>query len=167
MTTKTSRKRKKAKRAPLKIDPRRAPPALVCAIADGVEQYAHAHALGSGHAFAGYVPATLSPAAGTVPTTTSYPLQALKWNVRASEASLIITADAVLFGRALAAREYAQRWSKPWLQVWPADFDAARLRRWLQTHAIRVLHVTGPASYQAPTIESFVDTVMAQVWVAG
>ncbi len=161
------RKRKKAKRAALVIDRSLPAPALVCARAEGVEEFAARCAVGGGHACVGYVPSTQKAVAGNLPTTTEYPLQALKWNVRASEASLIITADSQPFGRARAAREYAERWSKPWLQVWPADFDAARLRQWLRTHAIRVLHVTGPASYQAPAIESFVAKVMGEVWAAG
>ncbi len=163
MTSRSARKRKKAKRPALVIDHKLPGPALVCARADGVETFAASCAIAGGHACVGYVPSTQKPQPGNLPTTTSYPLQAVKWNVRASQANLLITADAQLFGRARAAREYAERWSKPWFQVWPATFDAARLRTWLRTHAIRVLHVTGPASYQAPAIEAFVATVMEEV----
>lgn len=167
MTTRPARKRKKAKRPALVIDRSLPAPAIVCARADGVESFAAGSAVAAGHACAGYVPNTQKLQPGNLPTPTDYPLQAVKWNVRASQANLIITADVQLFGRARAAREYAERWSKPWLQVWPSTFDATRLREWLRTHAIRVLHVTGPASYQAPAIEAFVTAVMGEVWAAG
>jgi|CXWL01.1.fsa_nt_gi hypothetical protein len=160
-----STRKKKPKRPPLVIDPKLPRPALVGALAEGVEATARASALRAGHAVAGYVPLATKPPPGCICTTTAYAPQALKWNVKASEASLLISADATLFGRALQARQWSTRYSRPWLQVWPAIFDAARLQEWLRTHAIARLHVTGPASYQAPGLEPFVEQVLQSIWL--
>ena len=164
MKTRPARKRKKARRAPLVIDRSLPRPALVCALADGVEAIAHAHATASGHAYAGYVPLAQALRVGNIATTTQYAPQAIKWNVRASDATLILTADANLFGRARHAQLWSARYRKPWLHLWPAVFDTARFQQWLHTHSVSVLHLTGPASYQAPALGGFVEQIMNALW---
>jgi len=83
--------------------------------------------------------------------------------VHAAQASLILTADATLFGRALQTQEWCIRYRKNWLHLWPGCPDQARLEEWLRTHNVRLLHVTGPASWQAPNLSDFVADIMSRV----
>ncbi len=159
----SSKRKKKAKRAKLSIDLKLPRPAIVGASADGVEAQARDHALAAGHAVTGYVPLNQHLRPGELNTRTVFATQALKWNVHAAGATLILTANAVLFGRAKMAKEWCGRYRKPWLHLWPGCDEEARLEEWLRTHDVAVLHVTGPASWQAPALSNFVTATMQRV----
>ena len=95
-------------------------------------------------------------------TPTSDPAQRTEWNVRASDAVLIITGHdglAASQGTALGG-ELAKRYGKPLLVTGLDDADAvARTRRWLddllhqhQNHEAFALGIGGPRESEAPGI---------------
>lgn len=85
-------------------------------------------------------------------TPSADPAQRTEWNVRDSDATLVITGDGPSPGTELT-REIAHRLGKP-LHVCaaasPADVDA--VRRWLRVHGVRALNVAGPRESESPGI---------------
>jgi hypothetical protein len=98
-------------------------------------------------------------------TPDSDPKQRTEWNVRDSDATLILTRSVANSpGTALAVR-LAQNYARPHLVV---DIDAARaanrIRAWLREHpTIRALNIGGPRESQAPGIYRAVQTLLTKV----
>jgi hypothetical protein len=87
-------------------------------------------------------------------TPESRPGQRTEWNVRDSDATLVIChgEPAPESGTAYTV-EMAERHGRPWLLVDPGDADAvARVRRWLDAAMPRTLNVAGPRESQQPGI---------------
>jgi len=75
-----------------------------------------------------------------------------RWNVRDSDATLIIAREPLQGGTALTA-EIAQSLDRPCLVVAPSTSgNVTRVRKWIDTHSIRVLNVAGPRESSEPGI---------------
>lgn len=100
-------------------------------------------------------------------TPDSEPAQRTEWNVRDSDATLILHRGSLSGGTALTA-ELARRYGRPLLQV---DLDAGRptaalaaeIRSWLQGQGVRVLNVAGPRESQAPGIGAAASALLRRV----
>ena len=134
-------------------------PTLVTAQTPGVEALALAAARALGLAHAGFVPSgTRNPGDTFEATPTRHPSQPLKWNVRFAEATVVVTPDATLFGRARLAVEWCRRYRRPWLHLYPGSHDAAQLTEWLRTRPLKSLHLTGALAHQAERLEALVES---------
>lgn len=146
----SSKARRKQKRPALVAPAGARQPVLIGAGASGVEAQVRERAPTHALAVVGYYcPASIVGAPGLVPTPTGHPAQALKWNTRAADATLLLAPDERLYGRARAAQDWCQRYRKRWLLLTPQSFDADRLRGWLRTLPPKRLQITGPLAHQA------------------
>jgi hypothetical protein len=92
--------------------------------------------------------------------------QRTEWNVRDSDATLIL-ARAPLTGGTALTRDLAERLGKPWLILDPAATDSSdRLRDWLAAHRVEVLNIAGPRESQEPGIGEEVRRFLAAFFVA-
>jgi hypothetical protein len=89
--------------------------------------------------------------------------QRTRWNVRDSNATLIISLSSELTGRSLAAQEWANKMNRPCLHVYPWSDWRAQLRIFTETHPIEVLNVAGPRLSGARNIEQFVGEVLDEM----
>lgn len=89
--------------------------------------------------------------------------QRTQWNVRDSDATLIISLLAELTGGTLATREWANKIDRPCLHVYPCNEWRDNLRTFIETHPIRVLNVAGPRLSGAAGIGQFVDEVLDEI----
>lgn len=95
-----------------------------------------------------------------VETPTGRYSQRTAWNVRDSDATLILTRGRPKRGTALTIR-WANRIHKPCLVVdLAADADPSIGRAWTREHGIRVLNVAGPRESETPGIYE-----QAQKWL--
>jgi hypothetical protein len=160
----SSKGRRKKRRVKLGMASNGRAPTLVCAQADGVEGTALDLARQAGLAHAGFVPSgTRNPGETFLATPTRHPSQALKWNVHASDVSVLVTPDAVLFGRALLAQQWCERYRKPWLHVHAGCCDPEYIRIWLRTRAPKSIHVTGARAHQAERLREVVAVLMGVI----
>lgn len=86
--------------------------------------------------------------------------QRTTWNVRDSDATLIVTLEEELAGGSLFTAQQAQKLGRPWLHVFPAQDWQQELQRFWSQHQIDTLNVAGSRSASAPGIEAFVQTVL-------
>ena len=89
--------------------------------------------------------------------------QRTKWNVRDSDATLIITPTAELTGGSLFTQEWAQKISRPCLHVFRCNEWPEWIRIFFETNSIAILNVAGPRSSGAPGIEQFVHEVLDEM----
>jgi hypothetical protein len=156
----SSKARRKNKRAALVI-PAGPRPVLVASTASGIESWAREQAVGRGLACVGYFcAATTLGGPGLVATPTPHPAQALKWNTRAADATLLLAPNGPAFGRARAAIAWCARYRKRWLLLTPASFDAAQLRVWLRTRPPGTLQISGPLAHQAAGLAPLLAQVL-------
>lgn len=79
-------------------------------------------------------------------------LQRTEWNVRDSDATLIISPDQLKGGTA-ATHRFAVRHNKPCIIMDPNRVpDTDRFRRWLQQHSVQTLNIAGPRESKQPGI---------------
>jgi xanthine/CO dehydrogenase XdhC/CoxF family maturation factor len=84
-------------------------------------------------------------------TPSADPAQRTEWNVRGSDATLVLTGEPSP-GTELTL-DVARRLGKPayvWAATSPAD--AGSFRRWLQAHGVRTLNVAGPRESESPGV---------------
>ncbi|MBS0151000.1 MAG: putative molybdenum carrier protein [Nitrospira sp.] len=86
--------------------------------------------------------------------------QRTKWNVRDSDATLIITLTKKLTGGSLVTSHQAMKRGRPWLHVCPNEDWENKLTEFVNQHQIHILNVAGPRSSSAPGIEAFVQAVL-------
>ena len=89
--------------------------------------------------------------------------QRTRWNVRDSNATLIISLSSELTGGSLATQEWANKMNRPCLHVYPRSEWRSWLRTFIETHPIRVLNVAGPRFSSAPNIKQFVGEVLDEI----
>ena len=89
--------------------------------------------------------------------------QRTKWNVRDSDATLIITSSPKLTGGSLFTQECARNLSRPYLHVYPCTMWREWVRVFGETNPIRVLNVAGPRGSSAKNMETFVHEVLDQM----
>lgn len=96
-------------------------------------------------------------------TPSADPVQRTHWNVRDSDATLVLLRGAPSGGTALTIA-LAQREQRPCLRVdLAADPDPARVRVWIREQAIRVLNVAGPRESQRPGVGAAAREFLRQV----
>ena len=92
--------------------------------------------------------------------------QRTRWNVRDSDATLLLTIDAQLTGGTGLTAQVAQRLEKPWLHLSREEHPhpqtaADAVREFLARHQVERLNIAGPRASQAPEIADYVDAVLA------
>jgi hypothetical protein len=87
-------------------------------------------------------------------TPSADPGQRTEWNVRDSDATLILTSGSVSPGTELTI-DTARRLGRP-LYTFHAGSpeDVGMFRRWLQVYRVRTLNVAGPRASEAPDIHA-------------
>ena len=83
------------------------------------------------------------------------PSQRTAWNVRDSEATLILHPGGPLRGGTAQTEREARQQGKPVLVLAldrPVEQLVSDIRQWLEAHRVRVLNVAGPRESQAPGI---------------
>lgn len=93
--------------------------------------------------------------------------QRTKWNVRDSDATLIITLAPELTGGSLFTQEWARKIHRPYLHVYPYNEWRKWISAFLKTNAIRILNVAGPRNSSAAGIEQFVHEVLDEAFMKG
>ena len=107
--------------------------------------------------------------------------QRTEWNVRDSDATVLLTMGRQLQGGTALTRDWAERLGKPWLHLIadeaasmseneeapgrPAvESAAAKLSAFLARHQVSRLNIAGPRASQEPKIAGFVGNVLKKVW---
>lgn len=90
--------------------------------------------------------------------------QRTKWNVRDSDATLIISLHPELIGGSLFTQEYAFRIGKPCLHVYPNSQWQAMIKIFFKANVTQTLNVAGPRGSSAPNIELFVYLVLEKMY---
>ena len=149
-----------------------AAPRIVSGGQTGVDRAALDVALARGLACGGWCPRGRGAEDG--PISDRYPLretpgedptERTRWNVRDSDATLIL-ARAPLRGGTALARAHAMALGRPHLVVDLRDPPRADVvRAWLRALPVRALHVAGPRESESPGIyaaaRAFLETVLA------
>ena len=91
--------------------------------------------------------------------------QRTRWNVRDSDATLLLTIHRELRGGTGLTAKVAQQLGRPWLHIsrdcCPSPAKAGRqVERFLRAHNAIKLHVAGPRASQQPEIPSFVNATL-------
>jgi Circularly permutated YpsA SLOG family len=104
-------------------------------------------------------PADRSPLAPDVPRS-----QRTEWNVRDSDATLILTPEGHTDAGTRWTRACATRLGRPVLTIDPAQPDAAAvILRWLASVRPRVLNVAGPSEASVPGIDAATYALLLRV----
>ena len=98
-------------------------------------------------------------------TTTSRYDQRTRWNVRDSDATLLLTIHRELSGGTALTCRISQELEKPWLQVsremYSQTTTAGQLvREFVQRHQVSRLNVAGPRASQEPEVGQYVLAVL-------
>lgn len=91
--------------------------------------------------------------------------QRTEWNVRDSDATLIVSVAPRLTGGSRATREFARLHAKPCLHV-SGDGAPAKVRRFLAQHGVRILNVAGPRASKEPEVYALVIALLDEVFPA-
>jgi Circularly permutated YpsA SLOG family len=70
--------------------------------------------------------------------------QRTRWNVRDSDATLIISRSPTLTGGSAYTRRCAEELDQPWLHVHPGNDDPQTIKAFLERHRVKTLNVAGP-----------------------
>lgn len=87
--------------------------------------------------------------------------QRTRWNVRDSDATLIISFSPELAGGSLATWQWAKKIERPCLHVYPGDGWRERMTAFFEAMPVRTLNVAGPRSSGASGIEQYVHEVLS------
>jgi hypothetical protein len=93
-----------------------------------------------------------------------------EWNVRDSDGTLIISEASELSGGSALTRDLAVAHGKPWLhvsKVRDGQHAPEQVRRFIETHGIRVLNVAGPRLSTEPAARAFASRLLEVVFAAG
>jgi len=96
-------------------------------------------------------------------------VQRTEWNVRDSDATVILSLKPLLGGGSQKTLEFARRQKRPCLVLSRANSGtdaAARLSRFVRENQVRVLHVAGPRASEEPGVSTFVKEVL-NLWHKG
>jgi hypothetical protein len=90
--------------------------------------------------------------------------QRTEWNVRGSDATLIVSIAPELEGGSRLTQAIAQRLRKPCLHVVRASADVSGVRAFLDRHSVQVLNVAGPRSSREPEVYAFAAALLDAVF---
>ena len=93
-------------------------------------------------------------------------LQRTEWNVRDSDATVIISLEPQLTGGSLATAELASGLGKPCLHLsglQDASENAGQLADFLRRHEVRVLNVAGPRASGEPQVGAFIQPIFDEL----
>ncbi|MBL8540692.1 MAG: putative molybdenum carrier protein [Betaproteobacteria bacterium] len=90
--------------------------------------------------------------------------QRTQWNVRDSDATLIVSIAPDLTGGSRLTRMFADELGKPCVHVTPESFDASQVRAFLVQHGVRVLNVAGPRASKDGDVYAFTWQVLDAVF---
>jgi hypothetical protein len=91
--------------------------------------------------------------------------QRTRWNVRDSDATLIVSLSPELTGGSLATWQWAKKMERPCLHVYPGDGWRERMAAFFEVMPIQILNVAGPRSSGVPGIEQFVHEVLGTLHI--
>jgi hypothetical protein len=93
-------------------------------------------------------------------------LQRTEWNVRDSDGTVIFSCKTHLSGGSRRTAEFAALQQKPWLHLSRDAEDEAvsELKKFLESHPIRILNVAGPRASEEPEIGDFVRQVLEELF---
>jgi len=136
----------------------------------GVDRAALDVAIELGIACGGWCPKGRASEDGPIPdhyplleTPSSDPAQRTEWNVRDSDATLII-AEGKLTGGTALTHQLAHSMDKPCLVVDEAgETSAATVRAWLDERAIKILNVAGPRASTDPQVYELARQLLNKV----
>jgi hypothetical protein len=127
----------------------------------GADRAALDWAMAHGIPHGGWCPKGRLAEDGTIPdryqlkeTPSSDYTQRTEWNVRDSDATLVINTGVLEGGTALTV-EIAQRTGKPYLRIQYDDLPndwATRVGSWLRAHEFKVINIAGPRESSRPGI---------------
>lgn len=81
--------------------------------------------------------------------------QRTRWNVRDSDATLIVSRAAWLTGGSAYTARCAERLGRPWLHARPGADDAAAILAFVEQNRVRTLNVAGPRASTEPAIYAY------------
>jgi hypothetical protein len=93
--------------------------------------------------------------------------QRTEWNVRDSDATVILSLAASLTGGSRLTRELAAKHRKPCLHLHPGLDAACLLAEFVREHRVRVLNVAGPRASNEPGVYAYVMGVLEAAFPAG
>ena len=93
--------------------------------------------------------------------------QRTEWNVRDSDATLIVSIDAELAGGSLLTQKVARGSGKPHLHVARGHCRAEVVRAFLQRHRVRILNVAGPRASKEPEVYAYTLALLDAVFTGG
>lgn len=125
----------------------------------GVDRAALDAAVKLGFTIGGWCPRGGKAEDGAIPqkyplteTPKSYSIQRTQWNIRDSDATLIINIGE-LTGGTKRTMEIASELNKPCLTIQvDASYSVSAIRSWLSRHKVEVLNVAGPRESKCPGI---------------
>jgi len=136
----------------------------------GADRAALDFAITEGFSHGGWCPRQRRAEDGVIPdeyqlreTPSSHYSQRTEWNVRDSDATVVLSIKERLTGGTRLTLELARRLGKPVLHLSRDQADAAvaaaRLQAFVEEQQIRILNVAGPRASQEPLIGAFVIAV--------
>jgi len=92
--------------------------------------------------------------------------QRTRWNVRDSDATLIISNSPQLTGGSAYTRRGAERLDQPCLHVHPGNDDLKLIKEFLERHRVKTLNIAGPRASTEPGITDYVTEVLERLFAA-
>jgi hypothetical protein len=137
----------------------------------GVDRAGLAWAIRRGLPYEGWCPKGRRAEDGIIPsryrlrqTPSARYAQRTAWNVRDSDATVIFSQSARLFGGSLRTRDSCRDFGKPVLHlasnVFTVTESAILLSNFLREHTVRLLNVAGPRESQEPRAGRFARSVL-------
>jgi len=91
-------------------------------------------------------------------------IQRTEWNVRDTDATVVLSIAATLSGGSKKTLDLARKHRKPYLHIHAGQTNAAdRLRTFLAENVIHTLHVAGPRRSKEPSVAQFVVETLDRV----
>lgn len=90
--------------------------------------------------------------------------QRTRWNVRDSDATLIISLSSELSGGSLATQQWAKKMKRPCLHVYPHEGWESKAAAFFEATPVQVLNVAGPRASGVAGIEFFVSDILDHIF---
>lgn len=90
--------------------------------------------------------------------------QRTRWNVRDSDATLIISKSLTLTGGSEYTRRHAEELNQPCLHVHPGNDDPQTIKTFLEKNRVETLNVAGPRESGEPGIYAYVTEILERAF---